>query len=260
MKVANIDDKDKIVDFLKRDISNCLYIYADITTIGMDDPNLSFWIDEDESGVRCVVMKYYNSLQLYGSFSNDNYLWIKDSVIEKGIDRLSGAEADIKNIHELLKDDFDVHYGSIFSFESSTEVDHESVVEAGTDDVDGIVDLIMTDKELSGGYKRAELKKQIADRISSNAGRSFIIRENGMITGHICFLIETDLFCISGFAIVHPEHRNVQSALRLQRKVYDVAKDEGKEHYFFIDQPRRAKMFEKTGNPVVARYGKLIKQ
>ena len=261
MKKAEKKDFDKLMDFLKKDIPNCLYIYADLVSLGIGYPNLTFWIQEKDEKIISVIMQYYNSFQLYGDLGEEEYKWIAEAVDSDSIDRISGEITDIENLKEYLPPDFSDHYGVIFSFDRSTDVEYKNIVtEAGAEDVDGIAELIMTDKNLSGSYTEEELKNQLSDRIINNKGRSFIIKSDGKIIGHICFLIETDLFAIAGWAIVHPEHRDVKSALRLQHAVYELTKNDNKDHYFFIDQPRRAKMFEATGNKVVAKYGKLVKE
>lgn len=260
MRKAEQKDYDSLMEFLKQDIPNCLYIYADLVSLGLDSPNLIFWIEENGSDIKNVVMQYYNSLQLYGKFDDDDFKWIVQKMKSENLDRVRGKDTDVKRMKEYLPTGFSDHYGVIFSFDNSTEIDYKDVViEATADDADAIADLILMDKKLSGGYTKEELVDQLTDRISNKTGRSFIIKEDDRVIGHICFMIETDLFCVTSWIIVHPDCRNFKYALQLQHATFEITKKENKDHYFFIDNPRRAKMFEVTGNAIVAKYGNIVK-
>ena len=258
---ATNDDKSKILSFLKEDISKCLYIYADLSTMAIDGSRITVWFSEEEGKLKNVVMKYYSSFQLYGRFSEEDYSWIAVAANNYNVGRIHGDKKAINELIRYVDCSYRDFYGEIFRFEKCKVADYEGIVkEATPEDAKEIAELVMLDEMLSHGYSVGELEEQFYDRIRHRTGRSFVIRDNDAIVGHICYMVETDIFCISGFIIVDPSCRNLLYPYLLQYAAYNIAKNEGRDHYFFVDQDRRSKMFQAMGNPISSYYGKLIKK
>ena len=67
MQIAKYNDRKRILNYLEEDIENCLYMYADISKYGVKNKNITTWYDEDDMGIRMVVVKYHNNFQIYSN-------------------------------------------------------------------------------------------------------------------------------------------------------------------------------------------------
>ena len=67
MKVVEADEKNRILEYLKKDIANCIYLYLDILNYGISTDNVTVWMEEDHQGIQWIMMKYYDSFQIYPS-------------------------------------------------------------------------------------------------------------------------------------------------------------------------------------------------
>ena len=65
MKVVEADEKNRILEYLKKDIANCIYLYLDILNYGISTDNVTVWMEEDHQGIQWIMMKYYDSFQIY---------------------------------------------------------------------------------------------------------------------------------------------------------------------------------------------------
>ena len=65
MKIAEADEKNRILEYLKKDIANCIYLYIDILNYGVSTDNITVWTEENTQGIQWVMMKYYDSFQIY---------------------------------------------------------------------------------------------------------------------------------------------------------------------------------------------------
>ena len=78
MKKATQQDKDKLLHYLEPYMVKCLYLYLDISLYNLEDVNgIEVWYEEDEKGFSFIVMKYFNSLQIFDAIRNNMDGWEK---------------------------------------------------------------------------------------------------------------------------------------------------------------------------------------
>ena len=84
MKSLKDKDIDKVLAYLRASLLDCLYLYIDLKTYGLTDKNVLFWYTEDSAGhtkgsarLNTVVMKYYDSFQIFSEFEN----WSLDEIL-----------------------------------------------------------------------------------------------------------------------------------------------------------------------------------
>lgn len=114
MKKAAEHEKEKILEYLEKDIANCLYLYADIAKYGVSNDHVAVWYDTDEIGIRMVVLKYHNNFQIY---SDRGFLEISGLLKlisqEKPIS-IAGRTEIIRCLQNKLKNNYMAEYGTVF--------------------------------------------------------------------------------------------------------------------------------------------------
>ena len=78
-------DVPAILEYLGRDIPNCLYLYLDVYTYGVTDPNITVWFSEAGGKISLVIMKYYDSFQIYSDREDCDIAAISDMINEYDI-------------------------------------------------------------------------------------------------------------------------------------------------------------------------------
>ena len=100
MKIATEMEIDDILLFLKANLSNCLYMYIDIKKYGLQNPNMTVWISRDASDnqVNLVVMKYYNSIQIFSKNDQWDKQWLQDLIFQEHYQMIMGQAAIIEEL------------------------------------------------------------------------------------------------------------------------------------------------------------------
>ena len=114
LKLADKKDLDNIVSYLKQDIADCVYLYIDITVYGLDNPNMKVWYDNDDNGdVTLVVMKYYDSFQLYTDKEEYDTNAVNELIEKYKVSMVSGNCKMIRKLHPLCEKEYTADYGQV---------------------------------------------------------------------------------------------------------------------------------------------------
>jgi hypothetical protein len=252
----------EILDYLKKDIQNCLYIYIDLVQYGITNPNMKVWTSREEGTIDLVVMKYHNGFQIYSKETDRDVNDILELVKEYNPERISGNEAIIKQLEPLCKNNYKGSYGVVFHrtkeqlYGWPTE---KQCAFANVSDIPEIADLLLAEKEFGDYYTKDELVKQLEDRYHTKMGRSMVIRESGKIVGHMATFAEThDIAIVSG-TVMDKNYRNTDHFNTLNNEFHDqICRIEQKDVYFFSTSKRHIAFFNRYFE-ICATYGKLVK-
>ncbi len=253
-------DVPAILEYLGRDIPNCLYLYLDVYTYGVTDPNITIWFSEAGGKISLVIMKYYDSFQIYSDREDCDIAAISDMINEYDIGRAFARKDIIEKLSESFNNRYYVEYGKILELNKYRIMKGmERVEQATEEDIPEIVDLILTDEENNASYNSEELAGQMLDRMRTGMGNSYIIREEGKIVAHLSIAAQTDKFRVAALTIVHPDYRNTLYGTMLDSYLINELGKNGMRLFAFMTDERRIKMFLLMGNSLAAEYGKLIK-
>ena len=259
--------KDELLDFLYPDVGNCLYLYMDIETYEIGGGVIDVWVQRDESqGIVLVAMRYSDSFQLYareGMEDSVNYEALAELIKAHDAMRVSATEGLIQKLADQMDDSYEMSFGSVLEIRKykKMKVDGVTIEEASREDIPEIAALIQADEELGQSYTVEELVHQFQSRYDANSGKSFIIKVDGVIVAHLSFSAITEKFVIEAYTIVRPEYRGFPYGAVLDSYVTNtIVPSMGKRAFAFMQEPRRIKLFELMGNPVVGKYGKLVRK
>lgn len=247
-----------ILDYLRKDLGNCIYMYIDIGKYSLDNPNMKVWYSEDEIGINLVVMKYYDSIQLY---SDRDVLDINDAlkiVIQEKVSMVSGKLEIIAKLYQRCNNIYNISFSCVYNLCSYRKYDDMGMVQpAGTSDILEIAELICSDKGIGGHYTVEVLAEQLAERINTGMGRNFVIRKNGKIIAHIATYAEYEGIAVTSGLIVHPDYREFLYGVIIESYLVNKLLSEGKRVFAFIIDKRREKLLSALGNKKYGDCGKL---
>lgn len=260
MREARPNDLPAILVYLERNIQDCLYMYIDIGKYGLENSNMKVWLDSDESGLKIVVMKYHTSISVY----TDRGDWDVEAVARlidlEHVNSVTAQKRIIEGLFERCADSYDVSYGSVFRFSNAREFEFSGLIEDGrASDTLEIAQLIAQDEGIGSYYEVEDLANQLAERIQTGMGRSFVIRENGKIVAHIASYAEFNGIATTGGLIVDPNYQNGLYGGILESHLVHTLLQENYQVYTFVTNRLRKKLLSAWGNKCVGEYGKMTR-
>lgn len=254
-----------ILSYLEKDIGNCLYMYADIWKYGSDAEHVSVWYDADELGLRMVVMKYHRNFQLYTNRGFEDLGEVLELIEREKPLGISGRKEIITRLEAHLSDLYAAKYGVIVKTcltdlektKRALEDCGVNIERASESDAPGIARLLFLDEELRSVYTEESLAAELADRIRTGMGRSYVIRNGTEIVAHNATYAESDKFVVCSGLMVHPDYRDMEYAYWITLKSDLEFTMEGKDRYGFLLKHKLIRWRERAGDQTVAEYGKL---
>ena len=259
MRRATENDIPAILLYLKRKVHDCIYMYIDIAKYGLENPNMKVWLDSDDKGVKLVVMKYHTSISVYSDRKKWDIGAVAQLIEEEKVGSVTGRR---DMIEELVKScpNYSAEYGSVFRLSTHRDYDFDGDIETATpDDALEIAKLIATDEGIGSYYEIQDLADQLAERMETGMGRSYVIRDQGKIVAHIASYAEFKSLATTGGLIVDMEHRSGVYGGVLESYLVKNLLEENFKVYTFVTARLRAKLFEALGNKQVGEYGKMTR-
>lgn len=267
MKKANNGDRDAILAYLKKDIPNCIYIYIDVTACGLENPNIHVWYDTDENGISLVVMQYYASIWIYTDRAEWDVEGVWQLLQETGVPMLSGKKDMIERLQAIPEcgEKYAAEYGFVLKHPETDALPAFSseltVEDAVPEDAEEIARLMCQDEEFGGQYRVSVLAAQLADRIRTGLGVSWIVRnEKGEIVGHSAIFGQTDDIAVNSGLIVRNDYRDSDCFMLLWKKGIESICQSGRQGYgYLLEQKKGIMRLNKLLKlETVGEYGKLV--
>ena len=243
-----------ILKRLHEDIPNCVYLYIDLAKYGLANPNLTLW---EQDGA--VVMRYYDSIQVYG-ITEGNASAAAQCILQENVPIVTGPAADCQMLQPLLGGDWASAPGRTYEVFSMAECPgtHQVCV-AGIKDLAECASLVCSDIGIGGHYEAASLARQFGERFKEGMSRHRIIRQNSRIVGHFATYAEFAGIAVSSGLIVAPEYRGRGYGKILETYLINELLLEGKRVFTFLRSERRYAFFSKYSKSTYWRNGKLTR-
>lgn len=261
-KVTTKQDEQKVLEYIRPHIGECIYLYIDVVVYGIESPILDLWYDEDEDGINFVVMRYNDSLQIYSHLQDWDKDALMDIVREYDIQAVNAKNSMLDQLEEELGDAYEKRPGWVFKARDMADLDVAGVsdVEVATEeDAPGIAALMCSTPHWRKLYKEEKLASQLADRIRTGMGRSLIIRDGGRIVAHDATWAETDDIVMGSGLVVDENYLDRMYSIAMSVAMDRILREEHKEKYFHVSDAARMKMFRKMGHKLVGETGKWMK-
>jgi uncharacterized protein len=258
INIASESDRIDIIKELKKDILNNVYMYIDIITYGLNNDFMKVWIHRDSKEIKKIVLKYYDSFQIYVAEGEQDYTDIISLILEYKPAMISGKRDIIKSLNIRTNELYEDTYGVVLtqSYVKITENNLNPTL-AEKKDLEESAKLICTDKGIGGHYNPIDLMNQFINRYEDRTGRNYIIKDNGNIIAHYATYAEAEGIAVMGGLIVSAEYRGKGYARLLHSYLSNILIEEGKEAVLFCHEENVLKMYLNLGAKIHSRYGKL---
>lgn len=261
MRLAMEADKEKVLSFLEKDLGNCVYLYLDVKKYGLECNHITVWINDD-TVLHTVVMRYYDSIQIYAKIQEADIEGIYECICRENVQMISGQKEVMDKLMEYqdIPCMYDSKDGYVFLYEDYREFVIEGIERATEKECAEIAHLICMDQNFKENYDESNLAEQLANRIRTGMGRSYIIRKDGIIIAHIATYAEDMGIAVASGLIVHPEYRNYLYGVIMESYLVNALKREGFKIYTMVNEEQRADLLRNMGNYECGQYMKLVKR
>lgn len=263
MRKALKCDTESILRQIEKNIGNHLYLYIDIKKYGLDNPNMEVWIDDSNGEISKIVMKYFDSMQLYISKKGQDLSDVWALILNSSIRMVSGHYDVIQKLAEKdgFSDIFDIASGYVFQFKEYQKFScEEQILIADEGDMGEIADLICLDPSFSLNYQAENLASQLLQRMQTKMGRNYVIRKNEKIIAHIATYAEAENIAVTSGLIVHPDYRSFPYGTVLESYLVNRLWDEKFEVYTFVNEKKRIKWLKALKCDACGQYGKITRK
>lgn len=258
MRKATQKDKEQILQYLHTKMEDCIYLYIDVMNYGVESAQMKVWVEKEKNELVLVVMKYYDSFQIYTHRSFCDISTVLELLKKYPVSMISAKKVIIEQLERYIRD-YRVTYGTVFLLNQYRKIPWtEKVLLANERDAWEIARLICSDDEIGGHYTIDNLAEQLAERIRTGTGRSYVIRENGSIIAHSATYAEAKGVAVVGGTIIKPEYRNNNYYMILSNYMLQKLESEKKVAYTFSISDKMIR-YHTALHTKCGEYGKLIK-
>lgn len=254
-------DVNEVLEYLEAYIQECVYLYIDIKVYGIGHQNVDVWINREDGKINTVVMKYFDSFQIFSAYDEWDVKGTVELLRKYKVTTVSGKKSMIQQLSEYFKETYSVAYGVVIEEDKYREFKQfELIEEACVKDTSEIAKLMCTDAEFASNYEISNLAEQLADRIQTGLGKSYIVRQEGKIVAHVAVFAQTDTVAVESGLIVDELVKKNMYGMILHEYVKKVLINEGKRVFAFRikDNMLRCTSVAKVG--VCSEYGKMTKE
>lgn len=268
MRRAVQQDQEAILEYLKKAVAECIYMYIDIQNYGVASENMAVWLQEQDGQIELVVMKYFDSFWIYSHRRGIDVEPVLALLKEFPVTMVS-ARRDIIEQLEGVCSGYSAAYGSVFdvscfrrkfwAMDGGKQKQRAfEVTEAVEEDAAEIAELVCSDDNFRVNYREEDLARQFAERIRTHTGRSVIIRMDGRIVAHNATFAEAEGVAVVSGLVIRPECRGTECYKTLVKYLGDQLMNEGKIPYAFAITDKTIR-YHRAVYTECGEYGKLVR-
>lgn len=259
-KIDSEQLREKYLTVLKKNIAECLYLAIDLETYGLNDPNVTFYYDEVNGEPETLIMKYYDSVQLFSADADWNAADHADFIASLSPVAICAKKDIIEKLENFFPDYFP-EYGIVIADNKYMEFKQFSMVrQARPEDADRIAGLMFSTEEFRQNNTFDTLVKQLSDRMKSGLGRSFVIEDNGIIAAHSAIYAECGDAAVESGLVVHEDHKRKFYGMIIHEYIKKQLTLENKTLYGLRYNESMQNSARKEKLDIRAECGRLIKK
>ena len=251
-------DIPEILAYFEKNLKNCLYSYIDLKKFGIENPNLTVYVDKSNE-IHCTALKYYEGLQLFDAEGKMDTEGTAELIKELNSHIVSSTVDVIEKLYPLLSDFYEMEQGYVTEMLSMPECEiSEDVRPAEISEYDEIARLICSDEGVGGHYVPEELKEQLLTRLEEGMGRNYVLKRDGDIIHHAATYAELDNLAVISGVITREDWRGKGvGTLAVRKLCHDLLK-EGKKPCLFYYTKQAEMFYKKIGFEEGTGWAKLV--
>lgn len=243
------NEKDWLMNQLKKDPSRTMFIYGDIQQNGLETDYQEIWLDEKDGTIGAVLLRYHNNFVFYIFDKVYDLIGFKERLDDPRINVMSGSKTQIDSLPSELFSSYKFRTMYFCACkELKDNVESMNVIRAQSKDAYSIAQSFYSITEFSDFNTNIEDRAQrMYDKLDTQKSRAFIACDQEKVIAHANTSVETDASVMVGSVFTLPDYRTQGLASHV---VYALTKDclsEGKIPCLFYDNPKAGSIYHRLG-------------
>lgn len=264
-KLFRQESTKELIPYVYDERKSVPYLYTNLKTYDHTNENIKVFVDESEGKLMGIALFYYDCLHFYTA-EQDSYpvvrlLELIDELKPKVImlqDKIGLSIKDTLGDGFLLERNYIIDMDGVAAKEG-VEFRSELV---GAEDIEKIVDLLLSEEEYAIVYDRDVLFNQMMDRYERGISRYVAVKEGDLVVATCSTYGEADDFALVGGVIVHKDWRRRGLAADVENYICEILRRDNKTRIGFVNfenGPSLA-LHKKLGAVECAIYSKFIRK
>lgn len=259
-KITCREEQEKVLIYLKKHLTECIYLTIDLEIYGFDHPEVVFWYDEKEGELETILMKYYDSFQIFSADEQWDASKSAEVIRPYEVMTICGKESMIVKLAKEMPE-YKVQYGIVVKEDAFKEFKQfELIRDAKPEDAREIAELLLTDEDFGMNYSLEGLEKQLSDRMIEKKGRSYVLVEDDKIVAHTAIYAECEDVAVESGLIVHEDYKKKFYGMIIHEFIKKKLITEGKTLYGFRIVDNMQRYAKAVGMNVCGHYGKMTRE
>lgn len=256
------NDKSKIISYIGKDYSKCLYLYMNFLKYGIESNTISVFIQEDKEGIQAVYLIYYScihvfsrhnmfSLQEFNSFLNEHVFSMIYCEKTTALYIWNSLENEKRNCSSIT-------YGWVAQLTSHIPLESQDVQPARKEDFRQIIEMIYADEDIGRSYDFESLAAQLQERNQEGYTRNLVIKDGSTVVAHACTNAEITALAVVAELVVNENYRRQGRGSEIWASLCNDLLQEGKEVFSFYYSEASRALHRKLGFHEVCEWAKIV--
>lgn len=208
---CNSSDNSKILSYIGKDYSKCLYLYMNFLKYGIESNTISVYIQEDKEGIQAIYLIYYSCIHIFSKqnmFSQREFnSFLNDHSFSMIYCEKTTALYIWKMFEEEKRNSSSITCGWVAQVTSYIPRNSGSIQPAQKDDFRQIVEMIYSDEDIGRSYDIESLAAQLQERNQEGYTRNLVIKDGTTVVAHACTNAEIEGLAVVGELVVNEKYR-----------------------------------------------------
>lgn len=248
-----------VLNTIKDNYGECLYLYLDLVKYGTENPNIKVWISEIDNIIDSITLKYYTGMHIYVTKDDFGTNSLIKLINDERPTIICAKKSIIEKLQPLLERiGYKSEYGAIRRLTAIEKGDESGIIKNPTpEDFNKITELLLSDDDIGGSYTFKTMHDPIVERYNEKYGRNYIIKDGDKVIAHAGTGAENEKLGILNYVITDPNYRRKGLANKLCTSVcYDLV-EEGKDVFLINYSNESTALYDKLGFKLYCDWGKL---
>lgn len=259
---CNSSDNSKILSYIGKDYSKCLYLYMNFLKYGIESNTISVYIQEDKEGIQAIYLIYYSCIHVFSRQNTFSLQELNSFLNEHTFSMIYCEKTTALHIWNSLENEkrncSSITYGWVAQLTSPIPKESSDVQPAKKEDFRQIVEMIYADEDIGRSYDIESLAAQLQERNQEGYTRNLVIKDGSTVVAHACTNAEIKGLAVVAELVVNENYRRRGYGSEIWASLCnDLLKEKKEVFSFYYSEASRA-LHRKLGFQEVCEWAKIV--
>lgn len=259
---CNSNDNPKIISYIGKNYSRCLYLYMNFLKYGTESNTISIYIQENLEGIQAIYLFYYSCMHVFSKQNTFSLQELNSFLSNHSFSMIYCERTTALYIWNSFKEDkrncFSISSGWVAQVTSLIPGESQNVQSAQKEDFRQIVEMLYADEDIGRSYTIDSLTAQLQERNQEGYARNLVIKDGATVVAHACTNAETNGLAVVAELVVKENYRRQGYGSEIWASLCNILLKEKKEVYSFYYSDASRTLHRKLGFQEVCEWTKIV--